>query len=78
MLNLTDKGEQMSSELDNKSKLDAPENKMGVGLALGAGIGTAFGIIFDNLGVGLSLGVGLGIAVGSLIGQWQRKTEEQE
>jgi len=39
----------------------------GYWIAIGAGIGTALGIAFNNFGVGIGIGIGLGIAISSVI-----------
>ena len=41
----------------------------GAGLAIGAGLGTALGVAFDNIGVWLPIGVVIGV----LFPMWQGK-----
>lgn len=43
----------------------------GIGLAVGAGLGTAFGVAVDNIGVWLSLGIALGMLLPAWNG-WRR------
>ena len=38
---------------------------VGLGIALGAGMGVALGAAFDNVGMGLAIGVGVGSALGA-------------
>jgi hypothetical protein len=41
------------------------KNDMGLGIALGAGLGIIFGeIVFDDVGIGIAIGAGVGIALG--------------
>jgi hypothetical protein len=53
------------------------QHYLGIGIALGAGIGTALGIVFDNLAIGISLGAGLGLVLGSIMGT-QRGDKSQQ
>jgi MFS superfamily sulfate permease-like transporter len=39
------------------------KNNFGMYIALGAGIGSALGVVFKNIALGVSLGVGLAIMV---------------
>ena len=55
---------------------DWQQHYLGTGIALGAGIGTAMGIVFDNLAIGISLGAGLGLVLGLIIGA-QRADESK-
>jgi len=36
---------------------------LGVGIALGAGIGVALGVVFNNIAIGVELGTGVGAAL---------------
>ena len=53
------------------------QHYLGVGIALGAGIGTALGIAFDNLAMGISLGAGLGLVLGSVMGVLRANKSQQ-
>jgi hypothetical protein len=53
----------MAEDMESKR-----QHYLGIGIALGAGIGTAFGIAIDNLAIGISLGAGLGLVLGSAMG----------
>jgi hypothetical protein len=53
----------MAEDMESKR-----QHYLGTGIALGAGIGTALGIAFDNLAIGISLGAGLGLVLGSVMG----------
>jgi hypothetical protein len=46
-----------------------------VGLALGAGVGSAFGVVFENVGVGVALGAGVGLLIGSVLASRQRSSD---
>ena len=50
------------------------KNYKALGIALGAGVGTAFGVAMDNIGMGVAVGMGIGIAVGASMEK--RKNEE--
>ncbi len=52
------------------------QHYLGAGIALGAGIGTALGIAFDNLAIGISLGAGIGLVLGSIMAA-QRSDKSQ-
>lgn len=41
--------------------------RMGLCIALGAGLGVVFGAATKNSGVGLALGVALGVAIGAAL-----------
>lgn len=49
---------------DEKKTGRGHEEMMGVGVALGAGIGVAFGVALQNIGMGIALGVPIGVAIG--------------
>lgn len=38
---------------------DKSPNQIGLGLAMGAGVGTLFGILFENLAIGITFGAAL-------------------
>jgi len=44
------------------------ETAAGIGLALGSGVGTTFGIIFNNMVLGTAFGATLGLVFGSMFG----------
>jgi len=50
-----------------------PFSKMGIWVALGAGIGTAIGAGVGNVGVGVALGAGVGTAIGAILDAKSRK-----
>jgi uncharacterized membrane protein len=39
----------------------------GVGVALGAGAGTALGVALDNIAVGVAVGAGVGVVLGAAL-----------
>ena len=66
------KGKNMS----NEQKGPQPEkisDQVGMWLALGAGIGVTFGIIFDNLAIGISIGAALGLVFGAALSLKNKK-----
>jgi|GEM_PF-2270494 len=46
---------------------------VGVCLAIGAGLGAAFGVVSGDMGVCLAIGVGLGVAVGAGLDAGRRR-----
>ena len=42
-------------------------NALGVWIAVGAGVGVAFGLIIDQLALGIALGAGAGVVIGSIL-----------
>jgi uncharacterized membrane protein len=44
-------------------------NQIGLGIAIGAGVGTLLGIVFDNLSVGITFGAALGLVFGAALSQ---------
>lgn len=36
-----------------------------LGIAIGVGLGSAFGVILDNIALGIAIGIGTGVAIGS-------------
>ena len=42
-------------------------NALGVWIALGAGVGVAFGLIIDQLALGIAFGAGAGVVIGSIL-----------
>ena len=49
---------------------------IGVGIALGAGVGAALGVAFHNIAVGVALGAGLGVALGAILESQNNKKKE--
>ena len=41
------------------------ESKIGVGIALGCGIGAAIGVATDNLGLWIAVGIAIGAGIGT-------------
>jgi hypothetical protein len=48
------------------------------GMALGVGLGSAFGIAIENPGVGLGSGIAIGVGLGVAIGAAKPRELEQE
>ena len=42
-------------------------NALGVWIAIGAGVGVAFGLVIDQLALGIAFGVGAGVVIGSIL-----------
>ncbi len=51
-------------DTDAKSRANA----LGVWVAIGAGVGVAFGLIIDQLALGIAFGAGAGVVIGSILG----------
>lgn len=49
------------------------EEWVGLGLILGAGIGTLLGILFKQFPVSGAVGAGIGIVIGAIIGNYKAK-----
>ena len=47
---------------------------VGFGIAMGAGVGTAFGAAHHRVGVGLVFGAGFGVVLGALLEAVRRKS----
>jgi uncharacterized membrane protein len=62
----------MSNELKDPQP-DKSSNQIGLGLAIGAGVGTLLGIIFDNLSIGITFGAALGLVFGAALSQKKNK-----
>jgi len=54
------------------------KNYLGIGIALGAGIGTAFGVVMDNIGMGIAIGAGVGIAMGAAMSKKKDKDNSED
>ena len=48
-----------------KTRRDA----LGAGIAIGTGLGVAFGAAMDSMGMGLALGISIGVAIGTALSQ---------
>lgn len=62
--------------MSNEPQDPRPEkssNQIGLGLALGAGVGTLLGIFFDNLAIGITFGAALGLIFGAALLQKKNK-----
>ncbi len=62
----------MNNEPKAPPKRRTPDH-IGDWLVIGAGIGVAFGIIFDNLPIGISIGAALGLVFGAAVSQKNKK-----
>jgi len=56
---------------------DRKYTRVGVWLALGAGIGTAIGAATQNMGVWLALGAGIGVAIGAAMSESKSGKDEE-
>ena len=70
--------------VDDRSVYQSSEetNYMGAGIAIGAGLGVAYGVVLtivaDSpafLGVGISLGVGTGVSIGAALNARNKKND---
>jgi hypothetical protein len=52
-----------SEGTDAKKWVDA----LGLWIAVGAGVGAAFGVIFGQIALGAAIGAGLGVVVGAIV-----------
>ena len=59
----------MNSDSDNGRSDDRLGNMIALGLTIGAGLGVALGLVFDNLALGIAIGAGMGMAVGAGLSQ---------
>lgn len=53
-------------------------NWIGIGIAIGGGMGIVFSVGSDNLGMGISIGAGIGIAIGIAIGSYVNAKAKKE
>ncbi|MEM7086935.1 MAG: hypothetical protein AAF489_12175 [Bacteroidota bacterium] len=53
-------------------------SRLGVAIALGAGIGTAIGVATDNLGLWIALGVAIGAGIGTTLMQQGNKKDNND
>ena len=51
-----------NNDQNNKKAVNEPGRFIGIGIALGIGIGAAL----DNMGLGIAIGIALGAAIGSM------------
>ena len=59
--------------LQKQHKLVNEGHYIGIGMAIGAGIGTALGAIFENPGVGTVIGTAIGLAIGAYLDKKAKK-----
>ena len=57
----------MVKHLQKEHKLAAEGQYVGIGMAIGGGIGTALGAFLDNAGIGTAIGIAIGLAVGTYL-----------
>jgi hypothetical protein len=60
----------------NDEGVSVEREEWGVGMALGIGVGMAFGVALDNIGMGIALGAGVGVAFAVALAS-QEETEEE-
>ena len=48
---------------------------MGLGIAIGSGIGVALGAAFEKIGGGIPIGVGIGVAIGAALDYQARRKD---
>ena len=51
---------------------------IGIGIAIGGGMGITFGVGSDNIGMGMPIGAGMGMAIGSAIGSYMDAKAKKE
>jgi len=63
-------------DTDAKNKANA----LGVCIAIGAGVGVAFGLIIDQLALGIAFGAGAGVVIGTILASRGdgRRTDRQD
>jgi uncharacterized membrane protein len=49
---------------------------MGNFVALSPGVGTAFGVAFDNIAIGVALGAAIGAGLGAAVGNKETQDDE--
>ena len=76
LIHLTDKQRQkvyfksvdrITNHLQKQHKLVNEGYYMGIGIAIGSGIGVALGAILDQFGGGIPIGIGIGLAIGAAL-----------
>ena len=59
--------DKISKHLQKQHKLVPEGYYIGIGMAIGSGIGVALGAAFEQVGGGIPIGVGIGLAIGSAL-----------
>ena len=54
------------------------ESKLGIGIALGCGIGAAIGVATDNLALWTGVGIAIGAGVGSSLMKKESKKDNED
>lgn len=64
-------------EMDSKDQevKKKPVSLMGAGIAIGAGVGVALGVVLKNLAIGIAVGTGVGLVFGAGLDQ-RRKNKD--
>jgi uncharacterized membrane protein len=57
----------------NTPQSEKASDRIGLGLAMGAGVGTLLGFVFDNLAIGITFGAALGLVFGAVLSQTNKK-----
>ena len=60
--------------MTGRANTGTSDNRVGLGVAIGAGLGMVFGLLWrggDGLAIGIGLGAGLGVVAGAV---WDRMT----
>ena len=65
--------DKITNHLQKQHKLVTDGYYMGIGVAIGSGIGVALGAVMDNVGGGIPIGVGVGLAIGAALDAKARK-----
>lgn len=69
-----DDNENNQSDLQETDINETEEtNYTGAFLAIGAGLGVSYGILFDNLAIGMSFGAALGLLIGAVAESAKKK-----
>ena len=62
----------MSNE-QKDPQLKKDSDQIGLWLAIGAGVGTLFGIVFHNIAMGITMGTALGLVFGAVLSLKNKK-----
>ena len=62
---------------DPKGNL-GPRSFLAFSIAVGAGVGVAFGAALDNIAIGIAVGIGAGLAIGAALDARRRKSYDHE
>jgi hypothetical protein len=54
----------MSQTEENEETGGPDEERMGLGIAVGAALGVSLGLLMDDFALGIAIGLGAGIAIG--------------